>query len=139
MSPIAIVIIAVFFVLLIINFIGVTFDKVGDKDVVVTSGSHKGREGRVVSSPWIWNGWHWWRATLNMPMSDAEKQVEIAEKLASGCGWKMPEEASHSGEDVVASVEHARTWHTIPRWRFKIATPKELQRPEKKEPEDAYT
>jgi hypothetical protein len=34
-------------------------------DVVVLSGPHAGREGRVVSSPCAFNGWHYW-LTLNV-------------------------------------------------------------------------
>ncbi len=39
----------------------------------------------------------------------------ISKMLARNCGWKMPEEAEYSGEDVVASVENARSWITVPR------------------------
>jgi hypothetical protein len=79
-----------------------------------TSGRYKGRIGNVVSHfPFDM------RVTLNAAATEEEKQQLIQKKLADNCGWKMPEEAEHSGEDVVKSVEFARSYLRVWGWQIK--------------------
>ena len=118
---IALSFLAAVLILLVVNAVACTTDKLQDKTVIVTKGKHEGRKGKVISVPWIINGWHRWRVTLNVEANEDEKRQMIAKKIANG--WRMPHEATHIGEDAVASVEDARTWIKVPTRYIKVPCP----------------
>ena len=86
-----------------------------NRKALITKGKHTGREGNVVSY-WPFD----LMVCINTSPTEEDQQKIIQDRLKRNTGLKMPEDAAHSGEDVVEHAKNARTRVHTWRWKTKI-------------------
>lgn len=79
--------------------------------VRITAGPHAGREGNVVSFPWVGNLWHR-RLVINVPATEEE----IRQVYGAGYGDRIGE--------LIAEMEQGRgPRHWVRVWHWQVAEP----------------
>ena len=86
-----------------------------EREATINSGRHADRQGKVVSY-WPFD----LMVRINTSSTEEEQEITIQDCLKRNQGWKMPEEAANSGENVVEYAKNKRVWVRVWRWKAKI-------------------